>query len=151
MFAQIRNFSVCFALLIVFLGLGACDTTAAAVAVPNATTPDTPAAASTIDLWVDPVHGDNSRDGATRSTALRTITAAWQRIPAGVSLPSAGYRILLVAGDYTADDYPIYWEDRHGTANYPIRIEAADGARTARPDGWEVSDHVDQLGQASSM
>lgn len=92
--------------------------------------------AAPIDLWVDPLHGSDAADGASRATALRTITAAWQRIPAGTQLQSSGYRILLVAGDYAEGDYPVYWEDRHGTAEHPIRIEAADGARSARLSGF---------------
>ena len=89
-----------------------------------------------VEIWVDPSHGDDNAGGATRGTALRTITAAWQRVPVGAALSDAGYRILLAAGDYAEGDYPVYWEDRHGTAANPILIEAADGARSARLAGF---------------
>ena len=50
-----------------------------------------------IDLWVDPLAGDDARQGGTRSAALRTVTEAWRRIP--VSTPLAtGVRVNLVAG-----------------------------------------------------
>ena len=84
------------------------------------------------DLWVDPVNGNDSASGVDRTQALRTITAAWQRIPRGAPLTETGYRIQLVAGDYPESSFPEYWEDRHGTAQFPIILQAADGPRTAR-------------------
>ncbi len=120
--------------------LVACSGSPPAVVSADVPVPAPPAAAQAngpfIDLWVDPLHGDDSLDGAARTSALRTITAAWQRIPAGVPLSNAGYRILLVAGDYSERDYPPYWEDRHGTAEYPILVVAADEARSARLVGF---------------
>jgi hypothetical protein len=83
------------------------------------------------DLWVDPVNGSDDASGVDRAQALRTITAAWQRIPRGVPL-TVGYRIQLVAGDYPESSFPEYWEDRHGMAQFPIILQAADGPRTAR-------------------
>lgn len=85
------------------------------------------------EIWVDPEHGDDARDGASRQEALRTITAAWERIPAGEDL-TVGYRIALVAGTYVAEDAPNYWEARHGTATAPIVLESVDGpGRAALP------------------
>lgn len=84
------------------------------------------------DLWVDPVNGDNGASGLDRAHALRTITAAWQRIPSGTTLSTTGYRLQLVAGDYPESSFPEYWEDRHGTAQFPIILQSADGPRTAR-------------------
>ena len=86
-------------------------------------------------LWVDPVHGSDGNSGDTRSQALRTITAAWQRIPAGAPLTGAGYRIELVAGDYGETNFPVYWEDRHGTAAFPIWLNSVDGPGAARLHG----------------
>lgn len=57
------------------------------------------------DLWVDPMNGKDSNSGTTRNQALRTITAAWNRVPAG-TLTTTGYRILLIAGDYPASALP---------------------------------------------
>ena len=87
-----------------------------------------------IDLWVDPVHGDDANDGSTRALALGTVDAAWQRIPSGTTL-TTGYRLRLVAGTYPAADSVNYWEDHHGTAAAPIIIEAADGPHTAVFEG----------------
>lgn len=84
------------------------------------------------DLWVDPVNGQDDGTGVDRDHALRTITAAWQRIPSGAPLAGTGYRLQLVAGDYPESSFPEYWEDRHGTAQFPIILQAADGPRTAR-------------------
>jgi hypothetical protein len=87
-----------------------------------------------IDIWVDPVLGDDARDGHDRASAMRTINAAWQRIPAGAEL-ATGYRLRLVAGTYPQATSVNYWEDRHGTDAAPIVVEAADGVHTAMFDG----------------
>lgn len=84
------------------------------------------------DLWVDPDNGNDAASGVDRDQALRTISAAWQRIPSGVTFTTTGYRLQLVAGDYAESTFPDYWEDRHGTAQFPIIVQAADGPRTAR-------------------
>lgn len=82
------------------------------------------------DIWVDPVHGDDHASGADRASALRTVSAAWEQIPAGQPL-TTGVRIMLVAGTYPVDGSVNYWEDRHGSAAAPIVILAADGPHTA--------------------
>ncbi len=82
------------------------------------------------DIWVDPVNGDDAADGGTRERALQTVDAAWQLVPAGVELDT-GYRLRLVAGTYPVEGSVTYWEDRHGTAEAPIIVEAADGPHTA--------------------
>lgn len=82
------------------------------------------------DLWVDPVNGNNSRDGSSRQQAIRTVTEAWARIPQGAPL-TQGYRILLTAGSYPRAELPNYWERRYGTQSAPILIQAADGRGTA--------------------
>lgn len=63
------------------------------------------------EIFVDPKNGSDSRSGSTRSSALRTITEAWNRIPATTTL-STGYRINLLPGTYgdTAGKSPSYWE-----------------------------------------
>ncbi|MCB0322282.1 MAG: right-handed parallel beta-helix repeat-containing protein [Bdellovibrionales bacterium] len=83
------------------------------------------------DLWVDPVAGNDSNSGATRGSALRTVTAAWQKIPQGTPLTGTGYRVNLVAGDYPESALPNFWEERFGTAQFPIIFQAADGRGTA--------------------
>ncbi|MCX7841309.1 MAG: hypothetical protein N2559_17880, partial [Anaerolineae bacterium] len=87
------------------------------------------------DVWVDPVNGKDSNSGSARNQALRTMTAAWNRIPQG-ALTTTGYRIMLVAGDYSANTIPEWIAARHGTLQFPIILQAADGARTARLHGY---------------
>jgi uncharacterized Fe-S cluster protein YjdI len=82
------------------------------------------------NIWVDPLHGHDASNGATRASAVRSVAEAWQRIPGGAPLTHTGYRICLVAGTHT--DVPVYWADRQGTYACPIVIEAIDGARTAQ-------------------
>ena len=83
-----------------------------------------------VSLWVDPAHGDDAREGRTRSTALRTLSEAWRLVPARVPLARA-YRILLVRGRYDRDDVPVYWESRWGTRAHPITLVSADGPGAA--------------------
>lgn len=89
-------------------------------------------AAVLTDLWVDPVHGSDANSGRSRSQALATISAAWGRIPQGQPLQGAGYRINLVAGDYPSSNFPVYWEDRHGSEQFPIILTSADSPGAAR-------------------
>lgn len=90
-----------------------------------------PGAPVLTDLWVDPVQGEDGRSGATRAQALRTLTAAWNRIPRGETLTGTGYRIRLVAGRYPAAIVPGYFELRRGTREFPVMIQSADGPGAA--------------------
>jgi hypothetical protein len=92
------------------------------------------------DIWVDPADGNDSRSGATRSQAVRTINEAWRRIPLGTALSTTGYRIMLVAGRYSEDSRPNYWESRHGTYQCPIILQAADGAGTVTLPSLNIFD-----------
>jgi len=85
------------------------------------------------DLWVDPVNGDDSRSGGSRALALRTIGAAWQRIPTG-ALTGTGYRMQLIAGIHSAG-LPNYWENRQGSRDFPVILNAVDGVGTAEIQG----------------
>lgn len=87
-----------------------------------------------IDIWVDPVSGNDANDGHDRDHAMQTVNAAWQAIPSGTQLQT-GYRVRLVAGSYSQATSVNYWEDRHGTASAPVIVEAADGAHTATFEG----------------
>jgi len=83
------------------------------------------------DVFVDPVAGNDSNDGNARATALRTLTAAWNRIPQSSTLTSTGYRIQLMAGTHPRASVPNYFESRYGTAQFPIIIQSADASRSA--------------------
>lgn len=48
-------------------------------------------------IWVDPRAGSDSRAGTGRATALRTLAAAWRRIPVSMRL-TAGYHIHIMRG-----------------------------------------------------
>ncbi|MBM3499932.1 MAG: right-handed parallel beta-helix repeat-containing protein [Armatimonadetes bacterium] len=88
-------------------------------------------AANLTDLWVDPRKGSDANSGETRAQALRTLTAAWARIPQGAPLTGAGYRVNLVAGRYPAEGLPVYFEGRQGTADCPILLQSVDGPHAA--------------------
>lgn len=87
-------------------------------------------AAQFTDVWVDPVNGSDSANGSSRQSALRTVSAAWNRIPANASL-STGVRIQLVGGVYPQAVLPNYWENRWGTAAHPVILNSADGPHSA--------------------
>lgn len=97
-----------------------------------------------IELWVDPVNGDDSANGASRSSPLRTITAAWQRIPRGAELTN-GYHIRLLAGEFSETALPNYWEDRHGRSGAPIVLQSADAQDRAHIRGSLNMFNVDHV------
>jgi hypothetical protein len=92
------------------------------------------------EIWVDPVWGNDANSGATRALALRTVSSAWSRIPIRTPLVNTGYRIQLVAGTYSADDVPQYWEGRWGTYQNPIILQAADEPGSAILPGLNIYD-----------
>ncbi|MFM7677997.1 MAG: right-handed parallel beta-helix repeat-containing protein, partial [Roseiflexaceae bacterium] len=81
-------------------------------------------------IYVNPTSGNDTNNGAIPSLAKRTVTAAWQSIPRGTTLTSTGYQIILMPGTYDASVLPNYWEDRHGTAQFPIIITSQYGHDT---------------------
>ncbi|XVJ68270.1 MAG: right-handed parallel beta-helix repeat-containing protein [Rhizobacter sp.] len=74
-------------------------------------------------LFVSPT-GNDAHDGLTSTAPLRTLTAAWQKVPRG-TLSGTGYRILLAPGTYPEASLPNYMDSRHGTRDFPILITAA--------------------------
>jgi len=87
-----------------------------------------------LDIWVDPVQGNDAASGTSRATAVRTLDEAWRRIPRETQL-TEGVTIQLVAGEHPRASLPNYLESRWGTAAAPIVIRSADGSRTARLRG----------------
>ncbi|MBI5814274.1 MAG: right-handed parallel beta-helix repeat-containing protein [Nitrospinae bacterium] len=81
---------------------------------------------SVTEIWVDPVNGSDTASGASRASALRTLSAAWDMVPSGQTL-STGYHIKLAAGTFTQEMAPNYWESRWGTFTAPVIIESVDG------------------------
>ena len=82
------------------------------------------------EIWVNPQTGDDGRSGNTREQALRSLTAAWNRIPSSVELGSQGFLIRITPGELPASAIPNYWEHRWGSDQAPIIIEASDGPGT---------------------
>lgn len=84
---------------------------------------------SLIEVYVSPT-GNDGASGSSRSAPLRTIGAAWERIPTG-PLTGSGYRINLLPGVYPCEgDCLNYFADRAGSWNCPIILRAADGPGT---------------------
>lgn len=91
-----------------------------------------------VEIWVDPATGIDSRSGASRDLAVRTVSEAWRRVPVGAI--SQGVRINLVAGAYPESTVPHYWEGRHGSHVAPVIIRGADGPGTARLPALNIFD-----------
>jgi len=72
------------------------------------------------EFYVDGTNGDDSNNGLSALSALRTIDEAWRKVPQGVILSSSGYRINIVGGFYPESSLPNYWESRYGTYAAPV-------------------------------
>ena len=86
------------------------------------------------ELWVNPVTGRNSNNGLTSAAPLKTITAAWNKIPSA-PLTTTGYRINLQPGTYPCEpaepnDCQNNFGNRTGTYTFPIIIRASGGPGT---------------------
>lgn len=82
------------------------------------------------NLWVDPVSGRDDADGSSRTQALRTLLAAWNRIPQ--RLDGHGWQILLCPGKYEPQPHGHIWlDDRKGTRECPIVIRPADAPQSS--------------------
>lgn len=87
-----------------------------------------------IELWVNPVTGRNSNNGLTPAAPLKTITAAWNKIPSA-PLTTTGYRINLQPGTYPCEpaepnNCQNNFGNRTGTYAFPIIIRAYNGPGT---------------------
>ena len=97
------------------------------------------------DLYVSP-DGNDGNDGSSTDSPLQTLTAAWDRIPAGETLADTGYRINLMPGTYPCepaepDNCQNYFTGRHGTFQFPIIVRAAGGPGTVTiRGGLDLSD-----------
>jgi hypothetical protein len=98
-------------------------------------------------IWVDPTAGSDTRSGASRALAVRTLAEAWRRVPVNVELQT-GFQINLTAGTYPEATVPTYWESRHGTRAAPVVLKAIDGDGSARLPTMNVYDcrHLHVIG-----
>jgi hypothetical protein len=74
-------------------------------------------------IVVDAHRGRDGNPGTARRP-LRTVTAAWQRIPQAQTL-ARPVRIVVRPGRYPARALPNYWESRWGSESAPIVIAAS--------------------------
>lgn len=86
------------------------------------------------ELYVSPT-GSDRNSGLTLNAPLKTLTAAWNKIPAGSNLTNTGYRINLLPGTYPcepsdANNCLNYFSNRLGTYQYPIILRAYQGRGT---------------------
>lgn len=86
-------------------------------------------------VWVNPSSGNDAASGASNAP-LRTLTEAWNRIPASTVLTGHGYGIALLPGDYPATAVPGWMAARWGTAAAPVIIQSVAGRGTARLHGY---------------
>jgi hypothetical protein len=141
-----RNFGVTLLALIVILA--ACIPSNPVQPTPQSTVYPTPTAARSTnipndsqayeigsprlqELYISPT-GSDTADGSSPAHPLRTLSAAWARIPEGTL--ETGVRINLLPGTYPCEPGPEesncinYFANRHGTALAPIILSAAQGA-----------------------
>jgi hypothetical protein len=67
--------------------------------------------------------GDDGNDGLSAERPLRTLAAAWRKVPEG-TLANTGWRILLAPGSYPESSLPNYMENRRGSRDFPVLITA---------------------------
>jgi len=99
---------------------------------------------SLTDIWVDPAGGSDGNSGNSRSQPLKTLSAAWGKIPSGTTLSGNGFRLQLLPGTYPAYDQtdanvPGQLSDRFGSFACPVVIQSADGPDKVMLPGLEVS------------
>ena len=98
------------------------------------------------DVWLDPISGDDARSGSDRAHALRSLGAAWARVPADLGAAPTGIRIRITPGTVPFGSLANNWfEAKHGTAQHPIMIESADGRGSVTIDGGMNILDVDYL------
>jgi len=84
------------------------------------------------DVWVDSAAGNDAAAGTARETALRSLQAAFARVPGDLTRAATGYRLRLTAGSYVTGPRPGLWlEGRRGTRDHPLLIESVDGPQKA--------------------
>ncbi len=101
------------------------------------------------ELYVSP-SGSDDNTGASPAQPLRTLTAAWNRVPA--TLTATGYRLNLLPGTYPCEPGPDetancvnYFSDRQGTFAAPLMILAQAGPGTVTLRGGLELNNVHYL------
>jgi hypothetical protein len=88
-----------------------------------------------VEIYLDPVNGNDANDGSSRASAFKTLKAAWGVIPSNTQL-SSGYRINILPGVISCPGYcNNYLAQKYGTYQFPIILRAADGRGTVTIQG----------------
>jgi hypothetical protein len=98
-------------------------------------------------LYVSPT-GKDSNSGLSATAPLKTLGAAWNKIPS--TLKATGYRVNLLPGTYTCepaepDDCQNFLGNRHGSFKYPVILSAYRGKGTVTVRGGLNIANVDYL------
>ena len=132
-------------LLSTILGLASLRVPIAAHAqtrAPRDYDPGTPS--PVIELWVDPVNGNDANTGLSSGQAVRGLLSAWNLVPG--SLTTHAYRINILPGTIPCYGDCINWfGDKHGTYAHPLIVRAVNGAGTVTIQGGLNLGNVDYL------
>ena len=101
------------------------------------------AAETQADLWVDPVNGNDTNDGLTEATALKTIQAA-KTLAAKMSAEK-DIVVMLKGGTYDATETITFGASESGRNGHTITYRAASGETPiisggTRLEGWTLHD-----------
>jgi hypothetical protein len=88
-----------------------------------------------VDIYLDPVNGNDANNGSSKTSAFKTLKAAWGVIPSDTQLTS-GYRINILPGVVSCpSNCNNYLAQKYGTDQFPIIMRAADGRGTVTIQG----------------
>jgi hypothetical protein len=88
-----------------------------------------------VEIYLDPANGNDANDGSSRTAGVKTLKAAWEKIPSDTQL-STGYRVNILPGVVSCPSYcNNYLALKRGTSQFPIIMTAADGRGTATIQG----------------
>lgn len=101
------------------------------------------AADTDADLWIDPVNGSDTNDGATEATALKTIQAA--KTKAAELSADSDVVVILKGGTYDAAETIVFGAEDSGKNGHTITYRAAAGEKAiisggTSIDGWTLHD-----------
>lgn len=74
------------------------------------------------ELWINPNTGSDANDGS-RNSPLRSVQAAFDKIPSYEFIVDRGFRIILTAGMYTETQFPAELSNRWAIRTSPIIIQ----------------------------
>jgi hypothetical protein len=102
-----------------------------ATASPSASPGEPTPSHGGVTIYVDVARGNDHGPG-TNARPLRTVTAAWNRIPQSRTLKRP-YTIVLEPGRWGATETPNYWQLRWGTQRAEVTLRAASPGTATLP------------------